>query len=372
MRDETGIESHTQNRLLLDPEVPSSVYDTAQQIAAEQARQEEATLKQRRKNASERFDVIRRRVRDLFDGDDYLRFRQFLRREQLRVRELLLPPDGLTADTTAIQKDRDERAQAFLREHRVEPEEFRKLMDEYRNAVTELLHSPLVESAGTAYSASKFPEDAEPEAEPRAFAIRPPFDGWQRGWHFANLAGNGFTGDKFVTLVPSDGIVGHQVQLTNLDASDFDFAEAVADAQIAFWFRPGMTGTVRMWIEAQCQLAMHSLRTVDEWGFSESSTTQTNYHMMHVLHPNIAGPSFAATSNFIWRTDETEEIFRQFIPTGTTVVSTLSSNGTIPANTPVVIRAGTRTIASSFTNDVEIHNTPDFRWAIRSISIQMV
>ncbi|MBU5948431.1 hypothetical protein ACPCSL_34265 [Streptomyces griseoincarnatus] len=372
MRDDASVESHTQSHLLLDPDVPSSAYDMAQQIATEQAQQEEAAIKQRRESVSERFDVIRRRVRDLFDSDGYLRFRQFLRSEQLRVRELMLPPDGLTADSTAVQRDRHERAEAFLREHRVAPEEFRKLVDEHRNTMTELLHSPLVESTGTAYSASKFLELAEPKAEPRAFAIRPPFDDWQRGWHFANLAGNGFTGDRFVTLVPRNGIVGQQVQLTNLDASDFDFAEAVSDAQIAFWFRPGMSGTVRMWIEAQCQLATHSLRTVDEWGFSESSTTQTNFHMMHVLHPNIAGPSFAATSDFIWRTDETEEVFRQFVPTGTTVISTLSSNGTIPANTPVAIRAGTRTIASSFTNDVEIHNTPDFRWVIRSISIQMV
>ncbi|GGW82395.1 hypothetical protein [Streptomyces galilaeus] len=373
MHNGAGIEKSTHHRIPLDPELPSSAFETAQEVATDQTRQEEAVFERRRESALKHVDTIRRQARELFSGDaDYLRFREFLRTERLRVRDLMLPPEGLTADSAAIRRDRHQRAAAFLRECGVSSDQFTRILNEYRDGMANILESPLDVNSGTVYSVNRFQEMEESKIEPRAFTIRPPFDGWQRGWHFANLAGNGFTGDRFVTLVPESGIVGHQVQVMNLDASDFDFAEAVADAQVAFWFTPGVTGTVRMTIEVQCQLATHSLRTVDEWGTSESSTTQTNFLMMHVLHPNVAGPSFAATSDFVWRTDETQEVFRQFIPTGATVVGRLSSNGTVPANQPVVIRAGTRTIASSFTNDVEIHSTPDFRWVINLIAIQIV
>jgi hypothetical protein len=359
----------TQHRLPIDPDVPLSAREMADEVATEHALQEGAVVAERREKANEGVGTIRRRVRELFEGDDYLRFRRFLWMEGIRVRDLMLPPDGPTADVGDLHKDRKVRADTYLREHGVAPELLTRILCEQRDGLAEIFRPALKGSTGTVHPA---PNLNQPMSGSPAFAIRPPFEGWQRGFYWANLLGSGFRGDQFTWLVPRDGLIGHQVRLTNDDASDFDFAEAVADTQIAFWFQPAVSGRVSMTIEAQCEVAAHTLRAEDEWGWSDSYTNQDNYLMMHVLHANVSGPSFAATSHFDWQTDVSQDVFRWFIPAGTTVFGKLSSNGAIPAGEPVVVRAGTRTINTSWTNDVVIHSTPDFRWLIRSIAIQMV
>ncbi|UCM89820.1 hypothetical protein [Streptomyces marincola] len=367
MRD--GISSLS--RIPLDPDVPAEARAMAEEVGRAHAERESAEFGARQVKARDLVSGIQERVRGLFGAEEYVRFRHFLWREGLRVRDLMLPPRGLTSDYGELHRERRERADVFLRGQGVAPEELARILREQHEGLADIFRSPPIGSADAAYPA----DGGEPggdAAEPRAFATGPPFSGFQRGFHFANLSGSGFRGDQFVTLVPSSGIVGHQVRLTNDDASDFDFAEAVADAQIAFWFQPGMTGRVSLTVEAQCQLATHSLRTEDEWGWSDSSTNQDNFLMTHVLHPNVPGPSFAGTSHFHWRTDATEEVFRRFVPVGTTVVRRMVGDGVIPAGQFVVVRVGTRTTATSWTNDVVIHSTPDFRWLIRSIAIHMV
>lgn len=321
--------------------------------------------------------TVRRAVIDLIGADTYPAFRHMLWTERMRTREMFLPPAGLKADFDQVHRARKERAEAFLRERGIAPERLAALLRSSHHEMEEHLRSPLEGMAEDACAlapglAGALASYTSPAAGIRAFAIHPPFDGWQKGFHFANLIGSAFSGSHFNGVDPAGGTLQQQVHLENNDASDFDFAEAVADAQVAFWFQPSVPGKVRMTLEAQCQQSTHSLRTVDEWGWSDSDTNQTNSLMMHVLHPNVAGPSFALTSHFRWKTDVTQEVFRSFIPVGTTVFATLTSEGAIPAGEWVVVRAGTRSTTTSFANDVEIHSTPDFRWLIRTVAIQMI
>src|SRR5215212_523361 len=69
-------------------------------------------------------------------------------------------------------------------------------------------------------------------------------------------------------------------------------------------------------VEAQSELGLHALHTEDEWGWSSSKTGQENFLMMHVIHPNVTGPSFAQLSSFIVETDATTSVQRELFPRG--------------------------------------------------------
>jgi hypothetical protein len=94
--------------------------------------------------------------------------------------------------------------------------------------------------------------------------------------------------------------------------------------------------------------------------------------MMHVLHPNVAGPSSALASDFRWLTDVSDCLDRTFIPGGSTFFTRLSTAGVVPVGEWVLIRAGTRSYSRSFTDDVEIHSESRFQWFIRSVAVQIM
>ncbi len=94
--------------------------------------------------------------------------------------------------------------------------------------------------------------------------------------------------------------------------------------------------------------------------------------MMHVLHPNVAGPSFARMSRFDWKTDVTQFVQREFLAQGGIFTARLFSDGPVPGNQFVEIRAGTRSNDGSITNDVEIHSLSVFRWFLQAVHVRVV
>jgi hypothetical protein len=93
--------------------------------------------------------------------------------------------------------------------------------------------------------------------------------------------------------------------------------------------------------------------------------------MMHVLHPNVNGPSLSQTSWFSWDSDgDTEHITREFVSPGNVAFHHLFSDGPVEAHQPVVVRVGTRSEAISMTNDMAIRSTSTFRWFIRSVQLR--
>jgi hypothetical protein len=199
--------------------------------------------------------------------------------------------------------------------------------------------------------------------------VNPPFSGWQIGLDHGAVSG--FQTNRTALLDANTGHVGNIITLDDWDASDFDTGSVIADTQIAFWYQAPATGLVRGTIVADCGEARHQLQVIDEWGVSDSSTTQQCLLMMHVLHPNVRGPSFSVVSDFNWNTDNSSTLNEQFILPGTRLWVTLFSDGPVNAGDWIVIRAGCRNQDGSITNDMEIHNRSAFSWFIKEVRLQI-
>jgi hypothetical protein len=365
----------SQHHLPTHPEVPLSARRLAEEVAGEHAKQDALANGHLAQQVREIGQSVAHAVQELISDDNYLGLRHFLWNERIETRNLMQPPEGLGIDVRALAQARKERANAYLQTLGVAPEQFAEVVQAGRRKFNDVLdsHSPHGELAKV-YTSAKFLDLFGDFLHNEAQAItvfQPPYGGWQSGWHFDNFGSDDFRGghQEFIDAVA--GLAGHAVTLDNDDAGDFDVAEAIADAQVAFWYQPPATGIVEVTLEVQSLQAAHHLCTDDEWGWSDSNTKQNNFLMMHVMHPNVAGPSFAGASFFEWDTDESECVDRQFIPSGARFFTRLTSSGAVPAGQWVVIRAGTRTLHRSFTNDVEIHSSSRFQYLIRSVAVRI-
>lgn len=200
-------------------------------------------------------------------------------------------------------------------------------------------------------------------------SVSPPFSGWQIGLDHGAVSG--FQTHRTVLLDANTGHVGNIITLDDWDASDFDTGSVIADTQIAFWYQAPATGLVRGTIVADCGEARHQLQVKDEWGVSDSGTSQRCLLMMHILHPNVRGPSFSVVSDFNWNTDNSSNLNEQFILPGTRLWVTLFSDGPVNAGDWMVIRAGCRNQDGSITNDMEIHSRSTFSWFIKEVRLQI-
>ena len=89
-----------------------------------------------------------------------------------------------------------------------------------------------------------------------------------------------------------------------------------AFSEIAFGFEAPVAGLVEVLIDAQSTIGTHDLRTEDEWGWSNSSTVQTNFLKLDVLHPNVPEPSYAEMSSFSFKTDDDHTVHREYLVRG--------------------------------------------------------
>jgi hypothetical protein len=164
------------------------------------------------------------------------------------------------------------------------------------------------------------------------------------------------------------GIIG---TMDNGDAGDFDYASLDAFSEVAFGFEAPVAGIVEVLIDAQSTICTHDLRTEEEWGWSNSSTGQTNYLKFDILHPNVPEPSYAAMSTFSFKTDGDDTVHRENLVRGQHYFAHLFSSGPVPAGEHVVITVGTRSFDISGTNDVEIHSRSHFEWFINSVEVRI-
>lgn len=314
-------------------------------------------------------ESAQRTLRDVIGEEHAYALRLRLDELKAATRRRLEPPAGLDLDFAAVHRDRIAQASAFLRDRGVTEERIR--------AAAAGIHLPsprhhLVDARNITkvVAADQVPPSVMNHIAPGPgfTLVHPPYDGWQQGRSGWSLAG--FTWITQLVTEPETGFVANEIYLFDVDASDIDQGQYQADSQIVFWFIPSGTGLVEAWVEAQCGKARHELRLEDEWGFSDSHTQQTNYLMMHVLHPNVTGPSLSETSRFIWNSDETETVSREFVSPGNLAFHHLFSDGPVTAGQPVVIRVGTRSMDSSITNDVAVYSTSTFRWFIRSAQVR--
>lgn len=360
----------SQYHMPFDLDVPEADRRRTEEVAEDHDRRRRSAAEIRDVRLADTVERGNQRIRDLLGEENWLSLRKRMHGERVRFRDLLQPPAGLDADYEALDAQRRANVQAYFDSLGVDETELKRIVAETRAAVQELL--PRTEATGGYASwlhdaqAPTPPDQGGSRDDPHAWTpFRPPYPGTQQGFDPHNLGG--FRIGRAHALDRFTGLTGHDLTLDNNDADDFDNGWAVVDTQIGFNFRAPATGAVEIFIEARCGRALHELRVVDEFGVSDSSTTQENFLMMHVLHPNVTAPSFALMSRFNWNTDRTGVIVREFLAQGGAFTARLFSNGPIQRGQTVHIRAGTRSSDGSITNDMEINSKSTMRWSLGTV-----
>ncbi|GAA1868538.1 hypothetical protein GCM10009687_40240 [Asanoa iriomotensis] len=362
----------SQYHMPFDPDIPEADRRMAAEVAEDYDRRQRNTAEARGDKVAEIVERGNRRIAELLGEENWLSLRRRMRGERTRFRDLLQPPNGLNADYEALNQQRRKNVQAYFDSLNVDEGQLRRIVAETKAAVLEATPTTQAEGGHAAWlHDAQGPTTAQQDAAnaPLAWtAFRPPFPAFQHGFDPHNLGG--FRVSRTVDIDRFAGLVSHQIMLDNNDADDFDNGWAVADAQIGFNFRAAATGVLEIFIEARCGLGRHELRVEDEFGTSDSSTTQENFLMAHVLHPNVTAPSFALMSRFNWVTDSTAVVAREFLTQGGAFTARLFSNGPVQLGQTVHIRAGTRSSDGSVTNDMEINSKSNFRWVINAVWVR--
>ena len=313
-------------------------------------------------------DAARRRLHEAIGADHAYALRLRLHDLKALTRRRLTPPAGLDLDFEGVHRDRIGQAAAFLRDRGITEAAIKTALAGVHHTVKD--HLIDARNITKVIADEEVPQTVKNHITPQSgFAIRhPPYDGWQQGRD--GWSPGGFTWITHLETDPWTGLVANEIYLFDVDASDIDLGQYVADSQIVFWFVPPSHGLVEAWVEVQCGKAVHELSLSDEWGVSDSSTTQVNFIMMHVLHGNVTGPTFSETSRFNWNSDETESVRREWVFPGNVSFHHLFSDGPVDANQPVLVRVGTRSTDFSRTNDMAVRSTSTFRWFIRSVQVR--
>jgi hypothetical protein len=338
--------------------------------------------------AGEITEDTRRKLRDVVGTENLVALRRLMSRERLSFRDLLQPPQGLTADYEQLNKARKRKGDSLLRKLRVPSEKIKRIGLEYGDKLRKAL-SPVEGKIEQGYNLSqnlqkwtdlspfhKFPlpwgdvPDIGSDDPHRWFLFRPPFFGFDL--RATTVVSDNARVDWQNILEPPIGLVGNEQVSMDIDgADDADYASIDVFSAIAFAFEAPTTGIVEVLIDAQNIKGTHDLRTVDEWGWSNSGTGQTNYLMMHALHPNVSGPSFAEMSSFSWDTDDDTNVHRENLSLGQHYFAHLFSPGVVPGGASIVIEAGTRSFDITGTNDVSIHSKSSFQWFINSVEVRI-
>jgi hypothetical protein len=366
-------------------QLPSGAQELAAKAAAERDRRRRAGVGQRERKAAALAEKAGRSLHRLLGKRRYPELRELMRRERLTVRDLLQPPKGLGASYEKLNGARKRKAVAFLRDAGVDLAQLTRIRDDYHRGIADALSATderttpgfhLESSLDTwrklsPFHAAPLPWGVlDPDGDTGGWQVfRPPFFGFLFG--FVPVRNSNFTVDRIHALDPPTALVGISVTMDDGDAGDFDYASGDGFSAIAFGFVPPATGLVEVLVDAQSVEGSHRLQTRDEWGWSNSSTGQTNYLLLDVLHPNVAEPSYAEMSRFSASTSEDHDYHRENLVRGQHYFAHLFSAGPVPAGQSVVVVVGTREFDISGTNDVEIHSKSDFRWFVNSVEVRI-
>ncbi len=332
-------------------------------------------------------ETARRAMADALGAETSRELRMLMRAESLSWRDLLQPPGGLKVDYAATNIARRKKANKLLKKLGADVEKLRAIGLDFQTAVDAAPDAagPVTPGFHLGGNLKTWLElsplhvkalpwgvfDLEPDLnDPHRWEVfRPPFFGFDFG--FLPVHNSNFTVDREHILSPPAGLVGLVTTMDDPDAGDFDYASVDAHSQIAFGFVPPVAGLVEVLIDAQSTIGTHDLRTGDEWGWSNSTTHQTNFLTLDVLHPNVPEPSFAEMSTFTLKTDDDETVHRENLTRGQHFFARLFSSGPVPAGQSIVVTAGTRSFDLSGSNDVSIRSRAHFEWFISSVEVRI-
>lgn len=360
-----GIEH--QEYISRNPNVPEKGRDMALEISQHYEKLVRRKCALRASRMQKAADQSRAKLLQLMGGENYKAFRHFVGEQRIDLRKILEPPNGPNVREDKLHDIKIKNVTKFLHERKIPVDSLRKIAGSF-SKYFERVSLEEEKNASHIVPASEVPKNIRLHQTNPWTIFMPPYDGWQRGW---NGWGIGYSVGFDYYLNTASGLVGNQVRLDNGSAGDADIAVAHYDTQVGFWYYATAAGLIETWIEAQSGDAEHYCLLEDEWGWSDSTTWQRNYLMMHVIHPDIGGPSFSQMSWWHgWGSPNRQLYIQEYLINGTTYWAHLFSDAPIPANTWVFIRCGTRSIGRSFTNDVEIHSKSTFKWFIKSVQVR--
>lgn len=362
----------------------SEAQEAAAKATAAREKRTRAAYESRSRKAAELADRADAKLRRLLGKRDHAALRELMARERIAMRDVLQPPKGLGASLEKAASDRRSKADGFLRRAKVDRRKLAAIAREYRAGAADILADPAKNFTKGFHLESNLdkwlklsPLHVHPlpwgvyDPDPGGWEVhRPPFFGFNFG--FEPLALNNFAVDWGLTLNPSLGDVGMTIFMdTQGDETDWDLAQGIGFSVVAVGFVAPRTGLVEVLIDAQCVQCDHRLSTGNCWGWSDSTTSQVNFLVLDVLHPNVAEPSYAAMSSFAVRTDDDRSYHDEYLNRGQHYYAQLFSAGPVPAGQHVVVCAGTRSLDKSFADDMTIHSKSEFRWFISSLEVRI-
>ena len=359
-----------------------------EQTLGHQRELQQQAAEARRRKAAALAAAARARVRDAVGPDHWEALRALMRRQNVAFRELRQPPGGLTVPFGEANGARKAVVDEFLRDRGIDSAKLRAIGQEFH----EQLRLVLTPQAGRVGPGSHLAANLEewlalsplhrhplPWGAPpvvdlddphRWFLFRPPFF-FLPYVGFEPVTSDNFRANRQFAYDTNAGLVGVAATMDCDDADDFDYASVDVHCQLVMTFTPPVTGVVEVLIDAQSTLGTHDLRTEDEFGFSDSSTGQTNFLTFTVLHPNVVQPSYAEMSHFELTTDDDTSRHQENLTTGQHYFGHLFSTGPVPAGESVTVVAGTRSFDITSANDVEVHSASNFQWFINSVEVRI-
>jgi hypothetical protein len=318
---------------------------------------------------------------------DWSLVRRAMREQRVRLRDMLQPPEGIGRDYARLDKARKRKVDAVLKEIGISRMELIRIGAAFQERVQKVApaaNGNVVPGYYMPNNIAKWtdlsplhrlplpwgvvaPVD-DPNDPHRWFLFRPPF--WDFPDRFVHVESDGFGVSATHSSHAFAGYVGHDVTMNLDDADSYDFAQALVDTRMGFIFEVLADGLVEVLIDAQNATGTHDLKTRDEWGWSETSTSQTNYLIAHVLHPNVPEPSLAEMSNF-YDDDIETTVHRENLIPGEHYFAHFISAGTVAAGQSIAILVGTHNFEICSANDVGYHSDTSFHWLIRSVEVRI-
>lgn len=336
-------------------------------------------------------ESVRKQMHDLFGAKKFAALREGLVGERLAFADLFQPPQGLNRDYAKQKNVSKRKIDALLRKLGASRPKVGRIITAAQAELEALLipdNRKVVAGFNLPNNFSKWtklsplhkfplpwgvkdlPEfEQDPNDPHRWFLFQPPFFGFLFSDDIVTTGD--FRADRLLHLHPPSGLVGNECTMDLDDADDIDVAHVIGEAQIAFAFRPPVTGVIEVLIDAQSTIGTHNVAISDEFGFSEAWCNQHNDLMMNVLHPNVPEPSRAQMSGFSRETGGDDVTGSQSLTRGQHFFAQLFSSGPVPAGQNVIITVGTRSFDICFTNDMELHSRSNFQWFISSVEVRI-
>jgi hypothetical protein len=102
-------------------EFSAEARELVEKAAGEQEKRRQKAHDARSRKAAELEEKAARQLRDLLGAKTQATLQQLKQRETLAFRELRQPPNGLKSSFAKANRERKSKADAFLREHKVDP-----------------------------------------------------------------------------------------------------------------------------------------------------------------------------------------------------------------------------------------------------------